>query len=1069
MAQQATSTRELQIGGAANRQAPQRNPQGSPDYAESKRQMEFADRLVNLTSKVGSALGKHEKVDEEIRRANEAKFKDAEETRLRVEAKRRLLAEQGADYKTAHFKDVGPAGQYSEQKDLSNPDVANEIYKKEYELAFTTRKVNKFQKSLDNGAEADIKAIHVVWENLQKNEDPDNLVRGMSFDQFATEALSEQKDHHYATFLESLPHLGEVIDKKDINYNAHEDQIAKTEQGIRDKFRLQTLNDAVNDHYEIKKYPGERTISGKKISAASDLLNQAESLRGSQVTEDGRIRGLYSKKEVHGAFIKQYSEKIFLAKSPDDPIFESLNAIFNSDDAHKILELDPNDPKGIGKQYADLRAEADARYLKLTKEKDTKDTASAKATVDQHTQVIKTMHSKAEVMLTKDTLNEDDLAVLVATWENTASWEKGKPEYIDDIAKNIKALKGKEGTKIRSPLTDSEKVSVQKFKENILKAEDREDIQVLKGVLLASTNLSSREINEKLIIVDAHEKRLEAADKAKKEKIDLFEQESTRHADSLKGTQKKAIKGKSSTELTEGLEDYKKKINADSKLTEGKKNELIESREAEIASREQTENDASDVAETTKFNELLADFDPKKITKENIGSLEKILPKIKNGKLKKELENKIIEASKGIFDQEELKQTALNRKAANKAFNKFEKELNLIREMDSEKGQKALQTLQDTLEQNAEFPTKITPFVEAFQTAVANDPAKRDYRNMIATLHGELQKKKTQEQKDAEQEGWENDANASKDTKEAAEKVGQDAVFLLDTEYSQANYDDAYNKIFAKVDMAQANGSNPISEFVFPEERRMSLLRSIRDNKTKNSGQVPSNKELDPKLYTEFQNDINAIEGLATGNLKEAAIKSQMIKLQKAYHDFTLPQQTYEDLHTELQGMNPKGPTIVAPRISGLKTINSKFQGSWSKFDDPEEFLAKGGKEGPQLYEDARSAFEKWHTAWVNGEVKEGVLPYGDLDESGKLEEASKYADRILDYEEGGVMGNGWKTRMETYSNNWDAAMNKQEEGGKVPVAGTGTGKGDNTSSNIYKLFDFSRATTYTSKSKKGE
>ena len=65
MAQQATSTRELQIGGAANRQAPQRNPQGSPDYAESKRQMDFADRLVNLTSKVGSALGKHEKVDED--------------------------------------------------------------------------------------------------------------------------------------------------------------------------------------------------------------------------------------------------------------------------------------------------------------------------------------------------------------------------------------------------------------------------------------------------------------------------------------------------------------------------------------------------------------------------------------------------------------------------------------------------------------------------------------------------------------------------------------------------------------------------------------------------------------------------------------------------------------------------------------------------------------------------------------------------------------------------------------------------------------------------------------------
>ena len=78
MAQQATSTRELQIGSAANRQAPQLNQQSSPDYQASNRQMAFADKLTNFGGSLGKAMRKDELDAEEIRKANEVKFKDAD-------------------------------------------------------------------------------------------------------------------------------------------------------------------------------------------------------------------------------------------------------------------------------------------------------------------------------------------------------------------------------------------------------------------------------------------------------------------------------------------------------------------------------------------------------------------------------------------------------------------------------------------------------------------------------------------------------------------------------------------------------------------------------------------------------------------------------------------------------------------------------------------------------------------------------------------------------------------------------------------------------------------------------
>ena len=101
---------------------------------------------------------------------------DEEQTRLRIEAERKLLESGGESYEIAHGTEVvskdgetitglstgaPPVGGKDAKGNLipnkSNADVVNPVYKKEYELAYTRRKVDKFQNSLNNRAEAEVK------------------------------------------------------------------------------------------------------------------------------------------------------------------------------------------------------------------------------------------------------------------------------------------------------------------------------------------------------------------------------------------------------------------------------------------------------------------------------------------------------------------------------------------------------------------------------------------------------------------------------------------------------------------------------------------------------------------------------------------------------------------------------------------------------------------------------------------------------------------------------------------------------------------------------------------------
>ena len=1059
MAQQGISTRELNIGGAAGRQVAQLNQQTGPDHSASNKQLRFVEQLTNIGDPLIKKMRQEEIQEAKIKDASDKKAKDEEAARLRVAAHKQLLATQGQDYKDAHSKTVNtrPDGQGGDKKVFApkNPDVLNPIYKKEYELAFTTRKVEKFQKNLDLGAEKDIDEIYTVWEKLYKV--PGSEFEGIPFDHVALTALTDRKDAYYAKHLQHLPHLGEVIsqDKFKINYTAHEKAIAKKSQEFIDGERLKYLDDATHDFYVDRKYPKEKTKNGKTISAASDLFNQAEALQGKVITDKG-MQGFYTKKEIHGAFIKQYSEQIFLAKSPDDPIFESINAIFDSPDAYRLLGLDPNDKNGTGSQYAALRAEADTRFLKLQKEAEDKNVNSDKNITKNHTNYLKKLDTKVRVTLSQDTITADQLGVIIAEYEDTSLWNQHKFEGINKLSESILVLKGKKVTTDQTPTTPKEAASIQKYKEDLLKIESRDELQDIKATLLLRTDISDREKNQNLINIKAHGERLKTKSEVRKTERDEFKENSADLKTSLSVKHKEETvdkKGKpiKSKDLVAGLEDYKKSVRSNIKLAKEDQEALIKERETLIKDRDQTEKDTVDKTTTKEFTDAITDIDPKKVTEANITSLQKILGKINSPTLQKELGFKINDLAEGIFSQEELEENSIKLKSANKAFSKLKERLNVIKELPSEKATIALSKLKDTLEAGAGGKIE-GGFVEEFRTAVDNDPAKRDYRDMLSDLQGDIEKKKTTEVKEQEAKDKEDLIQKDEESRADLEQEAIQAVLKVKEDFSPDNYQDAVDKINLKTEVNQKDGTGPKNVFVIESsDRRFQYLQELDKLKVVSSGKVPSSKDLDPETFVAFQNDIEAIDDLPTGNQKREAINRELVELQFAFETFQLPESTYSDFYKLLKGKDPEGPPTIDPRDNGLKTISSIFQGKWGKFDTAEEFLPQGGRTGPQLYDKARRHFESWYTKWSNGEKFDDptIKPYGSLNEVQKQEEAAKYADRILDYEtDAGVMGDTFKKDLRTYDESWDDYMNrmKGKTTGNVPFATSEASEKDDSS-----------------------
>ena len=1056
----------LNISGAAQRRSVPQLHQGGPDHSRSQQLQSFADNVSTLTDKgIRAYQMQKAKQEKEDKLAEELEIKraDEERSRLKIEANRRLLESGGQDYKTAHGiseLDSGapPDPDLTKFNVKGNPDIMNPVYREEYEKAFTGRKVEKFQKKLDAGADKRVSEMRKVWEKGYYDEK--SGWQGTPFDKWAATALTEQKNKNYADSLGHLPHIGEFADK--INYNSYELAIAKETQAHRAEVKGKLLTDGVQSWYEDRKLPTTKTKSGKTISAATDLLRQVDQLRGKQLTEHGEERGIFTKKEVHGAFIKEFSDKIFLAKSSDDPIFDSIEAVFNSPDAHKILDLDPNDPNGTGKQYANLRDAANKRIIELEREEKSKSDTETQNIKDKHTETVKSMHAQAQILRTQGTLDLDDLEALKTLYKDRESWQKGDLGLIDDIGDVIIQLEGMDPTKAtRQQLTEDEQNKVNVFVEEISNIDDPIELQDKKREILGMFGgMNGREFNAKIKALEGYEKTLTKKLELKKAQDVIEKNISTQETAKLQTSARVSTKEKSSTELRDGFDDYQKKILAREDLEAVDKERLLGEREALILTKEDTEekdqqdkDNLHDSAQQDKFFEADQAFDPET---GNVQNLQKIVGKIKNPSLRKELGRIVTERANGVLSaeqaREKLNKIKIDRKAANKRMSGLTKELGVIKEMDSTKGQTALLDLERKYKED-----------EDFQTIMGNDPANRSYLDEIAKIHNILEAKKSPEQKEAELEERTKFVEESKLEHAKLEENAIKAVRLLKTDYTPENVKAAEDAISMKYDKFQLEGADSVNTFVFDEGRRDALRGEIDDLKVKNSDKVPDSKDLDPKKYVKYETEIEKIATLDTDKKIKDEIARIKIKLREDYQAYGLPTQAYDDLTGMLKAIDPKDPTTVDPRIDGLKTISSYFKGRWGKFDDPSEFLDKGGREGNQLYDQARSTFEGWYTA-------ETAKPeWTAKTKSQKQEAVQEYVDRIFNEEaEKRVMGPKWNSSFKTYDNNWDAfwdSKNKNTDTNLPPIATEKGKEGDTTNivnagpnqsyNSIYEFFGF--------------
>ena len=163
MAQQAISQRELSGNWAGNRRAPTLGIGGKPPTNESAaNQAAFAQDLEDFGNDLQQ--GRRRRAAEEKAEKDAQKIKDdAEAERLKIKAKRRELESSGQDYKTAHGISVLDSGEPGQKaRDQGDPDVMNPIYRKEYERAYTDRKVKNFQTKLNARAKKEQREVYNV-------------------------------------------------------------------------------------------------------------------------------------------------------------------------------------------------------------------------------------------------------------------------------------------------------------------------------------------------------------------------------------------------------------------------------------------------------------------------------------------------------------------------------------------------------------------------------------------------------------------------------------------------------------------------------------------------------------------------------------------------------------------------------------------------------------------------------------------------------------------------------------------------------------------------------------------
>jgi len=1068
--------RELGSSGAASRQVANLNQgQFTPDESTSNL-ANFAKDLGNFGGDL-SAKARRDAAQEErenkIQDDIDQKRADSEKTRLRVEAQRKLIESGGENWETAHGAEGVKAGEApiggkdtkgNRVKNKSNADVVNPVYKKEYELAFTKRKVDKFQNSLNNRADTQVNGFYAVWEaGYNKEGHPAN---GLSFKDFAVEALTNQKDDWYKNELSMLPHFGEFADK--VNYAAHEKKIAELDQGFRDTLKGKGLADAVNDHNEKmrdtygtdglpletipQQGPRERNqnkqSTRKPISAVSNLLSSIEELRGTQVDDNGVKRGIYTYNEVHGAFIKDFNDKLLLCNSVNCPVFKSLESIFESPDVHRLLELDPNTANGIGTKYGNLKEEYDKRYNQVTTDQESKNSETSKQIKEDHTRYINNIHATArnlKLQGAKGELDESQIALLERKLLKTHLYDRGDQQFLDDVSDLLIELRNPTVTTKVIPLTKEEQIVVNNFTANLSTSiETLDDIGIEESKILSS-NDDPRVQMAKIRALDTKEEALKTKNagtdrkltgfkKTSKDQSELKKIEYKSLADDIRNTErtKEGARTKKFKEFKDSIKSRKRTLDLNLKISPEDRLNAKNALDAELQSLQQEEEDYSDEQQTSSFFAFIQDakkFNIEEVSEKNIKSLQKKIDKINNETLKMSLQTKITEIRNKRSTQESLKEDLQNLKSFDKSWKKFGSILNGVKELGSKDGLISLRGVQTNYELDKEF-------LEAAKL----DPSKRNFLDEIVKTEKYLQDKLPEEEKEKERQIRATEIKDSEEDRNTKITTAQKFIKGLEESWSETDYDTTKEAIEATYTHYDSDG-DPTELNVFPDERRLALLDRLDDSKTKSSGKVPtiSSPEFNPNTFIKFEDKIKGLEGLQ-GYLLKDAIKDIEADLRTDYAGFKVPQQIYEDLQHELKTKIPGSPVTISPVVHGRKTIRSAFLGKFDKFDKNEEFLKLGGRTATNLYERVRKVYERKITALTKSPE------FSDLSDVQKLEKAELIAGNLLNTDlspdEGGHPDSDWRGQYKIYKLKYDEAQqeaDKQEVEKEIKLSKTDT------------------------------
>ena len=752
------------------------------------------------------------------------------------------------------------------------------------------------------------------------------------------------------------------------------------------------------------------------------------------MTEEGQLRGIYSKNEVHGAFLKEFNNRLLLANDPNDPIFTALGDIFDSPDAHRLLELDPNNPNGIGTQYGNLKEEYDKRYNQATTARESRNSALEKQEKEEHTQYINGSYSAAlnlKTQAAKGNLDESQIAVLERKLADTKEYDKGDQQFLDDTHDILIELRNPNIKTTVVPLTKEENQVLQKFIANLdTSIETLEDLGIEETKIL-SGNDNSRVQMAKLKALDVQKEALETRNAGKDRRFQGIKDESKNLTESKKNEYKglsDAIKNTERTkdgarkkkfqEFKDSVKSRKEAIDNNPKLTPEDRVNAKDALDAEIQSLQEEEDNFFDSQQSKSFYEYVQDpekFNIENITEANVKALQKKIGKINDDTLRETLSKKITDIRNGRSTQEELKQDLANLKSFDKRWSKLGSALNDIKGLSTEDGLIQLRGLQGFYEQNTEF-------LEAAKL----DPSKRNFLDEIVKTEKYLQDKLPQEEKERLEFLRDEEIRTSEEDRNTKQTSAQTAIKDFEEGKKGATYEKAMAAIKATYDHIDEDSGLPTELNVFPDERRLALLDRLDDSKTKASGQVPTigSPEFDPALYIDFEDQIKTLEGKEGTTLKKA-IKDIEDNLRLEYNNYKVPQQIYEDFQEELKSKIPGSPVTISPVVHGRKTIRSAFLGKFDKFDDNEEFLKLGGRTATTLYDQVRKVYERKVTELVESPE------FSNLTAVQKLEKAESVAGKLLDSElnkDDGGMDKEWRNEYRKYKLKYDDAQEEAEK-----------------------------------------